>query len=172
MSAQYGVAMSWQQYVSRQLAGRPQAWLAVEVGVNPGTVSRWTRGEQSAEAGMAIKVARAVGDEPLAALVAAGYLTPEEAGATVVAEPDYSKLSNKRLLQLVEGRMTREAGAADDAAPMNDDDSGGATVTPFPTKPTGGGEAEVKQPRAARPKPKGGTQYERRTRRQEEAGEG
>lgn len=118
MSAQYGVAMSWQQYVGRHLVGKPQSWLASEVGVNPGTVSRWTRGEQTAEANMVIKVARAVGDEPLAALVAAGFLTPDEAGATVVAEPDYSQLSNDDLLELVRDRM-REAGTADDAAPID-----------------------------------------------------
>ena len=114
--------MSWQEYVRRHASGRSQAALAALVDVSQTAVSRWLKGAQGVDAGVAIRFARAVGDEPLTALIEAGYLTREEAGAAPAARPDFSQLSNDELLELVRGRMRDEkAGGehADRSAPRS-----------------------------------------------------
>lgn len=111
--------MSWQQYVARHRRGRTQAELADLVEVSQTAVSRWLKGTQSVDAAMAIRFARAVGDDPLRALIEAGYLTREEAGAAPPAEPDYSRLTNDELLDLVRARLREDGGGDDrDAAPI------------------------------------------------------
>lgn len=112
--------MSWQQYVARHRRGRTQAELADLVDVSQTAVSRWLKGTQSVDAATAINFARAVGDDPLTALIEAGYLTHEEAGATPPpAEPDYSRLTNDELLDLVRARLREDGGGDDrDAAPI------------------------------------------------------
>lgn len=90
------------------MAGRTQVEVAEHVGVSQTAVSRWRRGQQGVDAGVAIRFARAVGDQPLAALIAAGFLTPSEAKQRPPASPDYSQLTNDELLRLVRGRMRDE----------------------------------------------------------------
>lgn len=75
------------------------------VEISPSAVSRWLKGQQGVEAALAIRFAKAVGDNPLSALVAAGYLTAEEAKVRPVAAPDFSQLTNDELLELVRQRM-------------------------------------------------------------------
>jgi transcriptional regulator with XRE-family HTH domain len=103
--AQYGALVNWPEYVGRHMDGRTQYEVAGLVGVSPPALSRWLRGQQGVDAAVAIRFAKAVGDSPLAALVAAGYLTPEEASEQPAAAPDYSQLTNDELLQLVRQRM-------------------------------------------------------------------
>ena len=126
-STQYGYAMSWKQYVKRHLVGRTQTALAGDIGVSNTAISRWLKGTQGVDAGVAIRFARAVGDEPLTALIAAGYLTTKEARASVSQVPDYSQLTNDELLALVRARMSEGSGGDVQAAPMNQ--AAGSAVT-------------------------------------------
>lgn len=96
--------MTWNQYVSRHLVGRTQTSLAADVGVSNTAISRWLKGSQGVDAGVAIRFARAVGDDPLTALIEAGYLTPDEAGAAPALPADTSGLSFDDLLDLVRER--------------------------------------------------------------------
>lgn len=136
--------MSWQQYVTRHKAGRSQAELADLVEVSQTAVSRWLKGSQGVDAAVAIRFARAVGEEPLTALIEAGYLTPEEAGATPAGQPDYSQLSNDELLKLVRERMREDGGSGGDTAaktPAGLDPAPDAVVTESMTpdeRPAGG----------------------------------
>ncbi len=100
--------MSWQQYVRQHAAGRSQSDLAAAVGVTPGTVSKWISGTQGIDAAKAISFARGVGDAPLAALIAGGFLTQAEAKSRPAAAPDYSQLSNDQLLDLIRDRMRED----------------------------------------------------------------
>lgn len=130
-SAQYGDPVSWQEYVKRHARGRSQVALAADVGVSQAAVSRWIKGTQGVDAEVAVRFARAVGDEPLAALVAAGFLTEGEAKVRPAATPDYSKLTNEELLALVRERMRDEGGGEGDAgAPANQSPAPGPADQP------------------------------------------
>lgn len=100
--------MNWPKYLRRHMGSRNQTEVARLVDVTPPTVSRWLTGQQGVDAAVAIRFAKAVGDNPLSALVAAGYLTEVEAKARPAAAPDYSQLTNDELLQLVRERMSVE----------------------------------------------------------------
>lgn len=123
--------MSWKQFVARHVRGRSQADFAVIVGVSQGTVSRWLKGTQVAEAGLAIEVARAVNEPPLDVLVQSGFLTPSEAGAAFSAPADLSQLSNDELLELVRARMKREDGEGRADRPATNTDAGGTPAEKF-----------------------------------------
>lgn len=110
--------MSWQEYVKRHVAGRSQVSVAALTGVSQAAVSRWLKGTQGVDAAKAIEFARAVDDEPLNALVAAGFLTPAEAKARPAPAPDFSQLSNQELLDLIGSRM-REEGDGDVSTAMS-----------------------------------------------------
>lgn len=102
--------MSWAKYVERHLAGRNQVELAALVGVSQTAVSRWLSGKQGVDGAQAVAFARAVGDEPLAALVAADFLTAKEAKAPPAPSPDYDLLSNDELVELVRERLAEKGG--------------------------------------------------------------
>ena len=71
--------MDWTEYVSAGIAGRNQEDIALMAGVSQSSVSRWARGvggRPSVENVMAF--ARALGDTPVAGLLAAGYLRHDE----------------------------------------------------------------------------------------------
>lgn len=106
--------MSWPEYVRGHLKGRTQVELAELVGVSQTAVSRWLSGKQGVDAEQAVGFARAIGDEPVAALVAAEYLTAKEAKVRPAAAPDYSQLKNDELLELVRARMIKEVGEGRD----------------------------------------------------------
>lgn len=116
--------MSWPEYVERHLTGRNQVELAALVGVSQTAVSRWLSGKQGVDGAQAVAFARAVGDTPLAALVAAGFLTAEEAKARPAPAPDYSRLKNDELLKLVRSRMREEGEGHDRPAATSGPGSG------------------------------------------------
>lgn len=66
---------SWAEYVRRVTAGMSQNLVAEKTGVAQTNIGRWLRGDTGApRAENVIGFARALGLEPLEALVAAGYL--------------------------------------------------------------------------------------------------
>lgn len=99
----------WWVYVLKVRAARGlnQAETAAQMGVNPTVLSNWRAGT-GPSAQMVIKFARATEENPLVALVEAGYLTPEEAAIrTVVRFED--RLVNLKTEQLL-AELGRRAG--------------------------------------------------------------
>ncbi len=73
---------SWSAYVRRVTGGLKQAKIAEKTGLAQTNVGRWLRGDPGApKADSVIAFARAFGQPPVEALVAAGYLTEAEAAA-------------------------------------------------------------------------------------------
>src|SRR5690606_3535974 len=134
--------VSWQDYVRSHLQGRTQAAIAAQVDVSAGAVSRWLNGTQGVDAGRAIRFARAMGDEPLTALIAAGYLTPQEAGQKPAAPPVLSALTDEQLLDEVRGRMRRgEGSGAEQPAPIARGSIATTGRAPGPSEVTEGSRA-------------------------------
>jgi transcriptional regulator with XRE-family HTH domain len=103
---------SWQEYVRRVSGGLTQVEIAVKTGIAQSNVGRWLRGEPGApKAESAVALARAFNQPPIEALVAAGYLTAEEAG--VKAQHIRPSLREFAALELL-GELVRRESAADE----------------------------------------------------------
>ena len=75
--------VSWSDYVKRVGGRMTHAQMAEQSGVAVSNIGRWIRGEPGLpRAESVIAFARAFGQSPLEALIAAGYLSMDEAGAT------------------------------------------------------------------------------------------
>ena len=103
--------MTWWSYVQRVAGGDTNATIAKKVGVSPPSVSRW-QGKNSADPATAAAFARAYDRPVLEAFVAAGFLTPEEAGERPSAPPSLASLTDEELIEEVGRRMKelRDAG--------------------------------------------------------------
>jgi DNA-binding LacI/PurR family transcriptional regulator len=69
----------WAAYVDRVRGDHNQAQVAAHAGVDQATVSRWLRGGAIGRGSRVANFARAYDANVLEALVAAGYITEEEA---------------------------------------------------------------------------------------------
>lgn len=99
-------AENWQQYVRRVTRNMTQSRIADLTGAAQTNIGRWLRGETPApKAESVVAFARALGHEPLEALIAAGYLTPEEAGATVKVSPSLAGITTRQLLDELDRRI-------------------------------------------------------------------
>jgi len=79
----------WAEWVSAQLdrTGWSKRELARRAAVNDVTVGRWVKGQNvPTEAEVVRRVADAVGENPVVALIAAGMITAEEVNATFTTE--------------------------------------------------------------------------------------
>jgi len=100
----------WSSYVQDLTRGEPQDKVGKKVGVDGSTVHRWRK--KGARPGKPVEVAAlavAYGGNVLEAFVAAGYLTPEQAGVPPKAAPDWSVVSNEELLEQVAVRLDPDA---------------------------------------------------------------
>jgi transcriptional regulator with XRE-family HTH domain len=76
------VMEDWSAYVRRVTDGLNQLEVAAKTGLAQTNIGRWMRGEHVVpKAESVVAFARAFNEPPVEALVAAGYLTAEEAGA-------------------------------------------------------------------------------------------
>ncbi len=75
---------TWPQYIARVAVGMSQKEIAAAAGIDSSGVSRWRSGENMPRAENVIAFAQSIGREPVEALVAAGYLTPDQAHAVVI----------------------------------------------------------------------------------------
>lgn len=72
----------WSDYVRRIAGGLNQLEIAAKTGLAQTNIGRWMRGEHVIpKAESVVAFARAFNEPPVEALVAAGYITAEEAGA-------------------------------------------------------------------------------------------
>lgn len=113
--------MTWMEYVTRH-AGTVQREIATAAGVTPSAVSRWSESTPKPE--VVATFARHFGRPVLEAFIAAGFLTPTEAGEVPSATPSLTSLSDEELLEEVAKRM-REGGSS--------------ASTDVPPKKSGGG---------------------------------
>lgn len=120
--------MSWQEYVNGLARSRTNTEIAKLAGITAGNVTKWRNGTQGVDAGVAIRLARAIGDDPLGLLVSLGFLSEAEAKSRPAPAPDLSRLSNDELLELVRSRMSDERVGGEHvcSAPMNE--AGGVPV--------------------------------------------
>lgn len=89
----------WAGYVRRVTAGMTQVQASDTTGVAQTAISRWLRGGTDApRAEYVVAFARALGQNPVEALIAAGYLTKQEAGVPASRSP-ISDYSNDELLE-------------------------------------------------------------------------
>ncbi len=95
-------------YIEGHLARR--GWevsdLAARAGLSPSVIHRWRKGYRP-NLDNARLVAKALGVPILEVLLAAGQLTPDEAGATVAAPSPIAELTNAELLRELERRLAR-----------------------------------------------------------------
>jgi transcriptional regulator with XRE-family HTH domain len=96
----------WSAYVRRVVGDMNQLDIAARTGLAQTNVGRWLRGAPGQpRAESAVQFARTFGREPLEALIAAGYLTAAEAGATVILRPGLAEYSSAELLAELSGRF-------------------------------------------------------------------
>lgn len=100
------VIETWPEYVRRVTRSMPQAKAAELTGIAQTNIGRWLRGEtESPLANTVVAFARRLGESPLEALVAAGYITPDEAGAGVVERQGLRSYSTRQLLDELDRRV-------------------------------------------------------------------
>ncbi len=97
--------MTWWAYVQRHSAGAPNAHIARAVGITPPSVGRWSKPGVGPDPAQAAAFARAYGRPVLEAFIAAGFLTPDEAGEKPSAPPSLVSLDDDDLLDEVRRRM-------------------------------------------------------------------
>jgi len=93
----------WSVYVRRVSGGRGQLDIAAKTGLAQTNIGRWLRGDMVVpKAESVVTFARAYGQSPIEALVAAGYITAEEAGVRPPkAKTPLKDFSERELLEEV-----------------------------------------------------------------------
>jgi len=97
---------SWSDYVARITVGVPREDVAEAAGVNVSSLSRWVNDKVTPKAEKVVEFARALGRSPIEALIAAGYLEPEEAAGVIEVVRSLNDVSNDELLHEVGKRMS------------------------------------------------------------------
>lgn len=99
---------SWSRYIDATSGGAYNIAIAKLAGVDAATVGRWRTGAVDPKPRQVVAYARAYGQSPLAALVAAGYLTEDEVGMPVASPRAYT-LDDFSALELAEEVVNRLA---------------------------------------------------------------
>jgi transcriptional regulator with XRE-family HTH domain len=95
----------WAEYVRRVAPDKAQTEIAALAGVDQTGVSRWLSGQSVPRVESVIRFARSLGRAPIEGLVAAGYITPEEAGAKPDLEISIRDLPTEALLAEIRRRV-------------------------------------------------------------------
>lgn len=125
---------SWSRYMDATSHGDLNTVIAHKVGVDPATIGRWRTGAVDPKPRQVVEYARAYGQSPLAALIAAGYLTQEEIELPInipnvsVADFDDLTLAEELLSRVRENRSPPTA----QFPVVSDIGTGRADVVVFP----------------------------------------
>lgn len=95
----------WAEYVQRLAPGKRQAEIAALAGIAQTGVSRWLSGHSAPRVDSVIRLARNLGRSPIEALVAAGYLTAEEAGISPALYISIREFATDELLAEIRRRV-------------------------------------------------------------------
>lgn len=91
--------MNWSEYVAACAQGRRQSDLALLIGVDQSTISRWLKGKGGRPtAENAMELARHSGDSPIVGLLAAGLLREDEIEGVVRVSDGLSANGSDALL--------------------------------------------------------------------------
>jgi len=115
------VINSWSRYIASTCGSDLNTTIARKVGVDPVTISRWRTGSHSPKPHQVVDYARAYGQSPISALIAAEYLTDNEAGLPITVQV-------KTLSDYPSVELAREL-----AARLADEHAGRSTSGLFPT---------------------------------------
>lgn len=108
------MANDWWAYVLERAGGAQQSDIAEAFGVNQTTVSNWKTGKATPKPENVIQFARAFRRPPVEALIAAGYLTENEAADVVEVRPSMADIPDEALLTEVRRRMSGGNHAVED----------------------------------------------------------
>lgn len=113
---------SWAQYVQRITRGRPQKDIAQAAGIDPSGLSRWLRSNQTRpRAESVVQFARGLGQPPVEALIAAGYLEAHEVEGVIEVMFSSAALSDDELVDEMRARLAeRPQGSGVVLAPSGD----------------------------------------------------
>lgn len=95
----------WAEYVQRVAPGKNQSEIAELAGVDQTGVSRWLSGRTVPRVESVIRFARSLGRSPVEAMVAAGYITPAEAGIEPSLQISIRDLPTEGLLAEIRRRV-------------------------------------------------------------------
>ena len=101
------IVEDWTSYVRRVASGLGQLEIAAKTGLAQTNIGRWLRSEPVIpKAESVVAFARAFNEPPIEALVAAGYITAEEAGAK--ARKSKTPLREYSEVELLEEMLSRK----------------------------------------------------------------
>jgi transcriptional regulator with XRE-family HTH domain len=100
------VSENWWTYVTRNAPEPSLKEIGSLAGVDPSQISRWRAGSDRPRAENVIRFARSTGGDPIEALIAAGFLTPDEAHQATIVRTGASDLSDEELLAEIGARLT------------------------------------------------------------------
>jgi len=99
-------AETWPEYVRRISGGATQAQIAERIGVGRLSVCNWLHGKTRPKAETVISVARAYRRSPVEALIAASYLSSDEAEHPVEIRVSLAEVDSRDLGAEVLRRLT------------------------------------------------------------------
>lgn len=101
---------TWPEYLRRISGGQTQGQIAERIGIGRLSVCNWLHGKTRPKAETVILVARVFGRSPIEALLAAGYLVPEDVGRTLDVRVSLADLPAAEIADEVRRRLV--AGSA------------------------------------------------------------
>ncbi|AEK07864.1 transcriptional repressor [Mycobacterium phage Yoshi] len=96
---------TWWTYLKTVADTEDGRTIAEAAGVSPPQVSRWKTGANRPDADKLVRFARHFRNPPVAALVAAGYLTSDEAAEIIEINRDVESLTDEELIAELQRRM-------------------------------------------------------------------
>ena len=98
---------TWIEYLQQVTSGLTRQQISRITGINVSGVSRWLGGQNRPNADKVIALARGLGRPPIEALIAAGYLEPEDAEGVIEVKRSRRELSDAELLVELQDRLAR-----------------------------------------------------------------
>lgn len=91
----------WSKYIDATAGGALNVAIAKRLNLDPATIGRWRTGAVDPKPRQVVAYARAFAQSPIQALVAAGYLTPDEVGIAF-SDPRSRTLEDFSTVELAE----------------------------------------------------------------------
>ena len=97
---------TWPEYLRRISGGATQGQIAERIGIGRLSVCNWLHGKTRPKAETVIQVARVYQRSPIEALLAAGYLRPDETGRAVELRTSLRDIPGEDLAGEIRRRLT------------------------------------------------------------------
>jgi transcriptional regulator with XRE-family HTH domain len=97
---------TWSEYVQRHARGLTQKQVADVTGLAQTAISRWLREDTTVpQAEYVVRFARGFNQNPVEALIVAGYITAEEAGTVIGVRTPISEFTESEMLDELRRRV-------------------------------------------------------------------